>query len=296
MGGGPTYSKALRTTRLESAFGSMEDFCDKVDKKEIFKNRAINNAMNPYGVKVRESRDSAEHPNSLAMIVALDLTGSMGSVPHFLVKEGLPNLMEKIVQRGQILDLQVMFVGVGDHECDQSPLQIGQFETSDELMDKWLMDVYLEGGGGGNPGESYFLAWYFAACHTSIDCWEKRKQKGILFTIGDEPCLRSLPKSAIEKIMGPGQYENFDYQKLYERACETYHVFHINVSETGSGSRPDRMAFWTQLMGPNALQAQYHGDIADIIADTVIRIYGNGKAASTVAPSADKPEKEEMML
>ena len=43
--------------------------------------RTVHPALNPYGVGVRESRDSAEHPASLAIAVLFDATGSMGAVP-----------------------------------------------------------------------------------------------------------------------------------------------------------------------------------------------------------------------
>ena len=69
--------------------------------------------------------------------------------------------MDKIIQSG-IKDPQVLFLAIGDHECDTSPLQVGQFESSDELLEHWLTHVWLEGGGGGNRGESYALAWHFA--------------------------------------------------------------------------------------------------------------------------------------
>ena len=167
MGGG-TYSS---TTRHERAVTS--GYYSK-PKEEIFKQREINNAMNPYGISIRESRDSVEHPNSLAIILALDVTGSMGSIPHHLVKDGLPDIMQGIIDKG-LKDPQLLFLAIGDHECgDKAPLQVGQFESSDELLDKWLTDVFLEGGGGSNEGESYLLAWYFASLHTSIDCLEKR--------------------------------------------------------------------------------------------------------------------------
>lgn len=238
---------------------------------EIFTQRSMDNAMNPHGVMLRESRDSDEHPNSVSIILALDVTGSMGSIPHFLVKEGLPHIMGNIIQRG-IKDPQLLFLAVGDHECDSSPLQVGQFESSDELLDKWLTDVYLEGGGGGNAGESYLLAWYFAGFHTSIDCFEKRQQKGFLFTIGDEPTLPEIPAKALTKIMGTGQYHNYPASVLLDKARERYHVYHLHVKETGAGSEKRTQDGWKQLMGSNLIMVDKHTEIAKIIPDIVSQV------------------------
>ena len=224
--------------------------------------------MNPYGVRIRESRDSSEHPNSLSIILALDVTGSMGSIPHHLVKQGLPNIMGNIMQHG-IKDPQLLFLAVGDHECDQSPLQVGQFESSDELLDKWLTDVYLEGGGGGNAGESYLLAWYFAGFHTAIDCFEKRNRKGFLFTIGDEPTLREIPAKALKSIMGEGQYQNYSAAELLDKARERYRVYHLHIRETGAGSAQTTVDGWKQLMGPNLIVIDRHEKVSDAIADIV---------------------------
>ncbi|MFZ1474204.1 MAG: hypothetical protein WAV79_14880, partial [Anaerolineae bacterium] len=43
----------------------------------------IHDQMNPFG-KMRESRDSDQHPDSVAIAVLFDVTGSMGSVPRVL--------------------------------------------------------------------------------------------------------------------------------------------------------------------------------------------------------------------
>ena len=256
---------------------------------EVFTQRNINNAMSPYGVTVRESRDSAEHPNSVAIVLGLDVTGSMGTIPHHLVKEGLPNLMEKIIKKG-IADPQVLFVAVGDHECDKAPLQVGQFESSDSLLEKWLTTVYLEGGGGGNAGESYLLAWYFAAKHTSIDCLEKRGQKGYLFTIGDEPVLHILPKSVLRGIMGDGQYEDYTAAKLFEAAREKYNTYHIHVRETNSGGRQSVVDGWKQLLHDNLLIVDRHSEIPDLIANRV-----NINQVSTAETKVETTTTEEML-
>jgi len=259
------YDSSVREAKVMSFLGP--DYKSK-SKEELFTQRNINNAMNPYGVKIRESRDSAEHPNSLAIILALDETGSMGSVPHHLVKEGFPDIMGNIIQKGE-KDPQVLFLGIGDHECDEAPLQVSQFESSDELLDKWLIDLYLEGGGGSNYGESYLLAWYFAAYHTSIDCWEKRSRKGFLFTIGDEPSLKSVPASFLKKTMGDGQYEDFSADYLLNRAREKYNVYHVHVKETGSGSRQQVMDDWKQLIQDHLIIAEKHTDIPGLISNTI---------------------------
>lgn len=250
---------------------------------------SLSNAMNPHGVMLRESRDSEEHPNTISIILALDVTGSMGSIPHFLVKEGLPHIMGNIIQRG-IKDPQLLFLAVGDHECDNSPLQVGQFESSDELLDKWLTEVYLEGGGGGNAGESYLLAWYFASFHTVLDSFEKRQQKGFLFTIGDEPTLPEVPAQALEKIMGKGQHKSYPASVLLDKARERYHVYHLHIKETSAGSQKSTQDGWKQLMGDHLVMVDRHNEIAKIIPEIV------SKVALAQAPSIQAAVNEETRI
>lgn len=256
---------------------------------QIF-SQSASNAMNPHGIMLRESRDSNEHPNTVSIILALDVTGSMGSIPHFLVKEGLPKIMGNIIQRN-IKDPQLLFLAIGDHECDSSPLQVGQFESSDELLDKWLTEVYLEGGGGGNGGESYLLAWYFAGFHTVLDSVEKRQQKGFLFTIGDEPTLRELPIDALKKIMGNGQYQNYSASVLLDKAREKYHVYHLHIKETSSGSQQTVMDGWKELMADNLILVEKHADIAKIIPEIVSKV-----TASAVKPADISKEQPHIIL
>ena len=57
MGSG-SYDYSSRSMRAQSAGYSTKS------THEIFESRSINVAMSPLGVDIRESRDSAEHPNS----------------------------------------------------------------------------------------------------------------------------------------------------------------------------------------------------------------------------------------
>jgi len=292
MGGG-TYSSTTRTVRADSMGYTTKSV------GEIFTQRSINNAMSPYDLGARESKDSAEHPNSYAISIALDVTGSMGSVPHFLVKDGLPNIMQSIIDAG-VPDPQLLFMGIGDHVFDQAPVQIGQFESSDELLDKWLTDLWLEGGGGNNNGESYLLAWYVAAMHTNIDCFNNRSQKGVLFTIGDEPVLESIPVRELQNIFGAGQYKEYSAAKLFEMAKEKYHVYHIHIRSTGSGRRQSVMDGWIQLLRDNCLIAQNQEMVAEIISSTVLKHYGEVRGSIGVVPQipedAGESKTEEIIL
>jgi hypothetical protein len=261
--------------------------------REIFSQREINRAMNPNGIKFREARDSEEHPESVAIILGLDVTGSMGSIPHHLVREGLPKIMDRIIQSGT-KDPQLMFLALGDHEYDRSPLQAGQFESSDELLDKWLTNVYLEGGGGGNTGESYLLAWYFAAFHTLIDCFEKRKKKGFLFTIGDEPTLPDIPANNLKFIMGDGQYTSYHAATLLDKARESYHVYHLHIKQTYAGSMQETMDGWKQLLGDHLIVLESHEEVStvipEIIADVTHADTTPGGSAATGTSSVSKTE------
>jgi len=263
--------------------------------KDIFTEKYLNKEMNPKGVTVRESRDSDEHPESLSIILGLDVTGTMGTVPHYLVKDGLPTIVERIIENG-LKDPQILFMGVGDHKSDKSPLQISQFESSDELMDKWLTTVYLEGGGGRNGGESYFLPWYFASRHTSIDCFDKRNKKGILITIGDEPTHTEVTKGQLKKIMGKSfndepivdddvfeqwdddflevdeqERENdiFTAEELLKDAQKMYDVYHIHIAQTKSGKVQSTIDGWDDLLGDNLIVAENREDVPDVISNII---------------------------
>src|SRR4051812_34048661 len=153
--------------------------------------RAVHEKMNPRGVRVRESRDSDAHPESHAVGVLFDVTGSMQDVPRIL-QANLPRLMGLLIRKGYLDHPQILIGAIGDATCDQAPLQVGQFESGIEIEED-LSKLFLEGGGGGHITESYELAMYFMARHTSLDCHEKRGRRGYLFIIGDEapyPCVK----------------------------------------------------------------------------------------------------------
>ena len=289
--GWTSYSSDSRSLRA-SSLGYFTKSSDDIFTQS--KERKIHESMMPSKAVLREARDSDTHPNTMPIIIGLDTTGSMGNIPMHLVKDGLPKMVGNIIQKG-VNDPAILFLGVGDHECDRAPLQVGQFESGDEELDLWLTRTWLERGGGGNSGESYLLAWYFAAKHTVTDAWEKRGQKGILFTIGDEPCLKSLPKRAVEELMGVPCQSNFSAEELLEAAQEKYDVYHLHIMQGSDGHHS--LHYWQNLLGQHCIVVDDYEKVGDILSDTVISNI-NGRTGYVVNKPTikDEPKKDEEIL
>jgi hypothetical protein len=230
---------------------------------DIFSKSAVNDML-PVNITVRESRDSDAHPESLAIMVFLDDTGSMGRIPEDIVKNELPTLMNTIIDNG-VPHPQVLFGAINDHYCIDTPIQVGQFESGTEELDKWLTNVCIQHGGGGQDMESYLLAWLVAGRHTSIDCFEKRNTKGFLFTIGDEKSWDSVTANALKSIFGYTQGEDVTDKQLLEEAQRLYNVYHIHVNEASYRDDPRILGYWRDMLGERLIILNdYHAICATI--------------------------------
>lgn len=264
------------TNYSSDAYSTFSSTVKTKTRDELFSD-AIHKDMNPMGVTVREARDSDNHPTSLAIGVFLDETGSMGDIPEKLLKEKMGALIETLMNNG-VDHPAVLFGGIGDHYSDRSPLQVGQFESGTDELIHWLQSLYLEGMGGGQNMESYSLAWLFFAEHTSIDCFEKRGQKGFLFTIGDEAPHKVIEAAAQNKILGTLQADDRNIQDLLDRVSQMYEVFHIHIEEGSYPSDSSRgkevLSVWRKLLGERVLLCDNYQNVAEIIASTVAMTLG----------------------
>lgn len=261
------------SSQTYNAVTSARNYASK-SANQIFSD-SLADTMNPAKLKnqIRECRDSIDHPYSLPVMVFVDVTGSMGSIPHHLIQEKFPSMMETLITYG-VSDAQICFGAIGDHISDSVPLQIGQFEQDTTKLIDGLADIYIEGCGGGQAMESYPLAWYIAGFHTSIDCYEKRGIKGFLFTIGDESFHPDYSSSFIKQMMGMQEAPmNYSAEQLYNAASEKYHIFHIHVQD-GSYNAKDIGSSWKKLMGERFLVLEDSSNIAELIGTTVSVING----------------------
>jgi hypothetical protein len=254
---------------------------------EVYSRRDIKSEFNPKGIKVRESRDSADNPESTAIVLGLDVTGSMSAVLDSLIREGVPTLMEEIYSRKPVVGPQILMSALGDVSCDNAPLQVSQFESDIRIAEQ-LQGMYIEHGGGGNDTESYNLPWYFAAMHTSIDCMEKRGKKGYLFTFGDESTPHPLSAEDINHVFGYEVQGGISNRDLLDRVSEKYHVFHLVIKQGSYARSHDVMPKWRTLLGQNVIPLEDHTRLAEVIVSLIQVTEGADKASVIKSWDGDK--------
>lgn len=201
--------------------------------QEMYTSTNLDPMLNPKNV-IRECCDSDEHPNTIPVILALDVTGSMGDTA-VRVATKLNVVMTKLYE--QIKDVEFMIMGIGDFGYDKVPLQVSQFESDIRIAEQ-LDKLYFEGLGGGNGFESYTAAWYFGLRHTSLDCW-KRGKKGIIITMGDEQLNPYIPlrgrRVTFSGVTGDIVQADIETKDLYEEAKEKFDIYHLNVCHKSDG-------------------------------------------------------------
>ena len=245
-----------------------------IPEQQVFKQNKCHPLMNPKGVRLRESRDGSDHPQSLGIVFALDVTGSMGEIPKLMANQQLPTFM-KILLDCQIRDPQILFMAIGDAVSDNAPLQVGQFESTAELMDQWLTWSYLEGGGGGTGEESYELGMYFLAMHTEMDCMTKRKKRGYLFMTGDEIPYPTLSKHVVEAVIGDNLDEDLTCEEIVAELQKSYVPFFI-IPDRARAKRCERR--WRDLLGDNVICLEAPVDVCFVTAGAIL--LNEGRASS----------------
>lgn len=237
-----------------------------IPTEQVFRQLQCHPLMNPKGVRVREGRDGADHPQSLGIAFSLDITGSMGEIPRLMATQQLPAFM-KILTDCQISDPQILFMAVGDALHNAAPLQVGQFESTAELMDQWLTWTYLEGGGGGNGMEDYELGMYFLAAHTEMDCVVKRKKRGYLFMTGDEIPYPTLSKHVVETVIGDKLDEDLSCEEIVAEVQKAYIPFFM-IPDQARAKRCERR--WRDLLGDHVLCLESPVDVCFVAAGAIL--------------------------
>lgn len=283
MGGGSWTTKSFASYVSTTKAMSMDAFttADNLTTQNVYKACRLSEVLNPYQV-MRECCDSDEHPNTLPIILGLDVTGSMGKA-SVKVAQKLNEIMTELYSDSDVPDIEFCIMGIGDLSYDKAPIQMSQFESDIRIAEQ-LDAIYFEGGGGGNSFESYTAAWYMGINHCKLDCWD-RSQKGIIITLGDEMPNPYLPLKGfyggLKGIVGDNHLQgDIETTDLLNEAHEKFDLYHISVNDPNSsysrnnkGNKLDTA--WRELLGDDSYYIANLDNLASIIVDIIKRHYSN---------------------
>ncbi len=187
--------------------------------------------------KIRECRDTEEHPQTTPIVVAMDVTRSRGDDAKVIYGK-LPMFIGQLIMKGYVDDPEICFAAVGDATSgDKAPIQVAQFDA-DNVLDEHLGKIWLEEGGGGTGQESYELMAYYFARKTDLDCW-KRGKKGYLFFLGDEGFYPVVSKNQIKAYIGDDVPSDIPTEQIFRELQEKYHVFFVYPQKTWEERKDD---------------------------------------------------------
>jgi hypothetical protein len=178
----------------------------------------------------------------------------------------------------KLADPQLLFVALGDAISDTAPLQVGQFESTAELMDQWLTWSYLEGGGGGSGEESYELALYFLAQHTEMDCWVKRRKRGYLFMTGAEHPYPSVSKHVVDSVIGDRLDDDLKVEEVVGELQKTFVPFFLIPDPVRARQCGGR---WREVLGDHVITMDGPEDVCYVSAGAILLV--EGRAADLAA-------------
>ena len=237
--------------------------------QDMFKAKTIDSALDPKNV-IRECCDTEEHPNTIPVILALDVTGSMGRAAVEVAKK-LNVIMTKLYEK--VTDVEFLIMGIGDLACDSCPIQASQF------------------GGGGNSYESYTAAWYFGSRHTKLDCLN-RGRKGIIITMGDEQLNPYLPlkgyRSGLIKATGDNLQADVETKDLYNEASQKFNIYHLDVAHRHRWDEDEVEKSYKKYLDDTHFRRVNMNSITNEIVDIIVSEAENNVTDTVATPSSSE--------
>lgn len=263
-------------------------------KRTIASGGKIHPALNPAYGGFRYSKDPGDGKETVSITVALDVTGSNADNARQLWDK-LPKmlaLMNTALRADGHLNMQLAFVG--DAYTDDYPLQLSQFESGGDIIEKWLNLAVLEGGGGGQAHESYELMLWALVNQNNLDAWT-RGEKGKLIVIFDEMPYNHVSVSQLEAIYN--NYvaapkddgvaisamqqsrsldevvlprENITIEDMARQVQEKYDCWFIICGQSSYYRTEETIPIWRELFGPErVIKLEDPNDIAECAAGLV---------------------------
>jgi len=279
MGSG-SFSSSSFADYSRSVGRSYDDSTGRVSG-QTFTSHQLDSSLDPKLFTVRECANTDEHPNTIPVILALDVTGSMGEACQETA-EALGVIITNLYKKFQ--DIEFCVMGIGDLAYDDGPVQMSQFE-SDIRIAEALDKIWVEHGGGGNGYESYSAAWYMGLYRTKLDCFDKQNRKGIIITMGDEPLNPYLPMTKLNAFVNATEENDIETPALYNKATAKFNIYHIAVDSPNDCYNyysKDIKESFGKILGPNLRVATIQALAATIEECISESIQNDTSSSSTV--------------
>jgi hypothetical protein len=208
--------------------------------------------------------EKLETQSSAPLVIACDVTGSMGEWPATIFSK-LPYLdLEGKEYLGE--DMEISFAAVGDVFSDRYPLQVRPFASGKQLEDK-LKELVIEGGGGGQTNESYDIAAYYYAHNVDMP----NAIKPIFIFIGDEGLYDFLDQEHTKTLCFCESVERQSVERVMKDLQKKFSVYLVRKpygsSSENLASEPDLSIAkqWKKLLGDDHVCVQDASRVVDVI-------------------------------
>ena len=225
----------------------------------------VHDTLNPWKVKVRESRDSDEHPDSTAIAVMFDVTGSMGSIPVTLQKK-LPELLGLALAQG-------LCPGPADPVRGESAMRpvtgsrcrSGSSSPTTAWTKIWKISSSRAVAAASAPNPTSWRCISSPATRTSTAGPSTAARVTCSSSATRWPTTRSITARS-GAVIGDGLQQDIPTAAIVKELRERYHVFYILPQGASYGGDATILGFWRKLLGQNVLELEDPEAVCETIA------------------------------
>jgi hypothetical protein len=223
----------------------------------------------------RESRDVPGKEVATPVVFGIDVTGSMGAIAQYIIDDA--HKLMKLINQGKVVtDPQLCAMAIGDATCDRAPVQIGEFEADDKLFEAQLAKIYREGGGGGQTKESYELFLWYGVHRMDTDAWDRRRQKGFFFIMGDEAPYPTVKREFLNHYFNAGVQGDIPIKTVARELQEKFHVYCLRPGGTAHFNDAKVKGAWLNILpAENVIDVENWEHIVPMIAGIISAVAGD---------------------
>ena len=236
------------------------DFASARQDYDRYAKRSYADAQNSKKDATKLVPQSMNTNSSAPLVIACDVTGSMGEWPATIFSK-LPYLdLEGKQYLGP--DMEISFAAIGDAYSDQYPLQVRPFTSGTDLATH-LKELVIEGNGGGQARESYDLPALYFSRQVEMP---GAINKPIFIYIGDEGIYDFVDKDQAKKWANTTLEGRLSSRQVMEELKDKFSVYIVRKN-FGSGSGDSRND------ADQAIQRQWETYLgADHVVDVIFGI------------------------